>query len=68
MEDVFFVKVREQGKRQYRFLTPRGGETHLRVHAAQVEGREKAERVVASILAEGGYEAKAVPAWQPTRR
>lgn len=43
MADRWCIKVREKGKRAWYFVTPSGGMNRLRVHAAQWNGKDKAE-------------------------
>lgn len=43
----FAIKVRMSGKKQWGFLTPKGGVTHLRIHAARWADRDACQRLVA---------------------
>lgn len=40
------IKLREKGKRQWAFLTSRGGTNYLRIHAARFETVESAQKVI----------------------
>lgn len=43
----YAIKVRMSGKKKWEFLTPRGGVTHLRIHAARWAARDACEKLVA---------------------
>lgn len=43
----YAIKVREAGKKKWRFLTSRGGLTNLRIHAARWAAREPCENLIA---------------------
>lgn len=43
----YAIKVRETGKKKWRFLTSKGGVTQLRIHAARWATREPCERLIA---------------------
>lgn len=43
----YAIKVREIGKKKWRFLTTGGGITQLRIHAARWATREPCERLIA---------------------
>ncbi len=45
----YAIKVRETGRKKWRFLTPKGGVTNLRVHASRWPAREPCERLIAEI-------------------
>jgi hypothetical protein len=54
------VKVRSPGAKRWEFLTPEGGETHLRIHAATMS-QEKADQQARYIPEHNpGVQAKAV--------
>jgi len=43
----YAIKVREPGRKKWGFLTPKGGVTNLRVHAARWSDREPCEKLIA---------------------
>jgi hypothetical protein len=43
---IFYVKCREVGKKQFLFLTSRGGLNRLRIHAARFETKDKAQALI----------------------
>ncbi len=64
----YAVKVKSPGDKVWRFMTPSGGETRLRVHAGQVEDLDKAKRIAASVEElNPGVQAKAVDLSKPSR-
>ncbi len=42
----YAIKVREAGRRKWRFLTSKGAVTQLRIHAARWATREPCERLI----------------------
>lgn len=46
------IKVREVGKKKWRFLSSCGGVTNLRVHAARWSTREPCETLIANNAAD----------------
>jgi hypothetical protein len=57
---VKFIKVRKIGEKRFAFLTPKGGETRLRIHAAMIPP-EKVEEELAKLRRENPeFEFKAV--------
>jgi hypothetical protein len=55
------IKVRKEGERVYRFLTPKGGETRLRLHAATIT-KANGEAMIVQLAADNpGFEFKVVP-------
>jgi hypothetical protein len=59
-DEVAFVKVRKVGEKRFNFITPRGTETHLRIHAAQVPIEKLASRLAILRKDNPGFEFKAV--------
>lgn len=43
----YAIKVRKSDKKKWGFLTPRGGVTNLRIHAARWPAREPCEKLIA---------------------
>lgn len=64
-EPVYFIHVRGPGEKRARLLTPRGGLTRLRVHAAQVVGEEKARAACEQMARDNpGHTFTARPAYR----
>lgn len=42
----YAIKVRQGEKKKWGFLTPRGGVTHLRIHAARWAARDACEQLI----------------------
>lgn len=58
---TWFIKVKAEDEKRWSFLTPRGGETNLRIHASQFDDEAKATRIAAEIESENpGILAKVV--------
>ena len=48
----YAIKVRETGKKKWRFLTSRGGVTNLRIHAARWSIRTPCDTLIAENAAD----------------
>lgn len=66
-EDTWMIKVRKKGTTRWPwFLTPDGNGNHLRIHAALITDKERADRVAKEINDEAAYDAKVV-GWNDRR-
>ncbi|MCO5073845.1 MAG: hypothetical protein M9944_21840 [Rhizobiaceae bacterium] len=43
----YAIKVRKSDTKKWGFLTPRGGVTHLRIHAARWAAKDACEKLIA---------------------
>lgn len=43
----YAIKVRMTGRKKWKFVTPKGGVTHLRIDAARWAARDACEKLVA---------------------
>lgn len=48
----YAIKVRETGKKKWRYLTSRGGVTNLRIHAARWATRDPCDTLIAENAAD----------------
>jgi hypothetical protein len=57
---IYCVKAKKVGTKRWAFLTSEGGTNHLRIHAAQILTKERAEQIAGEIAQEnaGTWEAK----------
>jgi len=44
------IKVRGPGDKRFAFLTPKNGRNHLKIHAAMIEGEERAKKLAQELM------------------